>query len=46
MINTSSGTTNTGTLEATNGATLQLATDTFNNHNGTIKATGASTVIL
>ena len=40
VINTSSGTTNTGTLEATNGATLLLANDTFNNHNGTIKAIG------
>ncbi len=46
VINTSNGTTNTGTLEATNGGTLVLANDVFNNHNGTIKAVGASTVGL
>jgi hypothetical protein len=50
VINTSNGTTNTGTLEATNGGTLVLANDVFNNHsgtmNGTIKAVGSSMVGL
>ncbi len=46
VINTSNGTTNTGTLEATNGGTLQLSTDTFNNVGGTIKALNGSKVQL
>jgi len=36
--------TNSGTLEATNGGTLQLYNDSLNNSGGTIKATGASTL--
>src|SRR5262249_227233 len=40
-IQTSNGTTNTGTLEATNGSTLSLDGNTFTNTGGTIKAVGA-----
>jgi hypothetical protein len=45
-INTTNGSTNTGTLEATNGATLYLGNDVFNNTGGTIKATSGSSVQL
>src|SRR5271157_3449377 len=45
-IQTSYGVTNTGTLEATNGATLELYGDTYTNTNGTIHADDASAVVL
>jgi hypothetical protein len=45
-IQTSSGVTNTGTLEATNGATLVLRGDTYNNRGGKIQATGGGVVQL
>ena len=41
-IQTSNGTTNTGTLEATAGGTLSLYGNTFTNTGGTIAATGTS----
>jgi len=46
-VQTSNGTTNTGTLEATNGATLVLFGDTYTNSGGTIQAVGSgSSVVL
>jgi hypothetical protein len=46
-IQTSSGVTNTGVIEATNGADLYLVSDTYNNANGTILSSGTnSTVVL
>lgn len=44
-IETSSGTTNTGTLEATVGATLTLLDYTFTNTGGKIQAVGANSVV-
>ena len=45
FINTSGGTTNTGTLEATNGSTLSLDGSTFSNTGGTVKAVGSGSVV-
>ena len=45
-IRNTGGTTNTGTLEATNSATLVLYGETLNNDGGTIKATGGGMVQL
>jgi hypothetical protein len=44
-IQTTSGTTNTGTLEGTNGATLNLTGDTYTNTSGTIQATGTNSAV-
>jgi hypothetical protein len=44
-IQTSNGTINTGTLEATNGATLNLLGDTYANAGGTIQAVGAGSIV-
>ena len=44
-IQTSGGTTNTGTLEATNGSTLGLLGSTFTNTGGTIKAVGSGALV-
>ena len=44
-INTSNGTTNTGTLEATAGSTLSLYGDTYTNTGGTIQAVGSGSVV-
>jgi hypothetical protein len=44
IIQTSTGTTNSGTLEATAGATLNLNGDTYTN-NGTIQAVGTGSVV-
>src|SRR5580700_10038570 len=44
-IQTSSGTTNTGTLEATAGGNLVLDGDTYTNTNGTISASGTNSVV-
>ena len=44
-LQTSSGTTNTGTLEATAGGNLILVNDTFTNTGGTISASGANSVV-
>src|SRR6516165_4888546 len=44
-IQTSGGTTNTGTLEATNGSTLSLYGNTFTYAGGTIKAIGAGALV-
>ncbi len=44
-IYTNNGTTNTGTLEATNGSTLDLIGYTFTNTGGTIKAIGSGAVV-
>ncbi len=44
-IQTSGGTTNTGTLEATNGSTLSLLGGTFNNTGGTIRAVASGAVV-
>ena len=43
---TNPGVTNTGTLEGTNGGNLFLNGSTYNNHNGTIKATTGGIVQL
>ena len=45
-IRTSSGTSNTGVLEATKGSLLVLQGDVFNNLGGTIQATGGGAVQL
>ncbi len=42
----SAGMTNTGTLEATNGATLTLTGSTYNNMGGIIDATGSGSVVF
>jgi hypothetical protein len=44
-IQTTHGTTNSGTLEATNGATLLLVGDTYINAGGTIKAVGTNSTV-
>jgi hypothetical protein len=44
-IQTSNGTTNTGTLEATAGANLILDGDTYTNTNGTILASGTGSIV-
>jgi hypothetical protein len=44
-IQTSNGTTNAGTLEATNGANLILKGDTYTNTGGTILASGAGSIV-
>ena len=46
VINAQSGTTNTKTLEATAGATLQLQTYAVTNTGGTILASGTGSVVL
>ncbi len=45
LIQTSSGVTNTGTLEATAGANLILSGDTYTNAGGTILASGSGSIV-
>src|SRR5208283_41046 len=45
VIAENSASTNTGTLEATNGGTLQLYNDSLNNMGGTIKAIGVGSEV-